>query len=184
MGLDMYIYRVEKPTLDPTKLYDPRDLDDYVVMPPDVAGENNYKDVIPYSQKLRVRNEYYNIEKMKQNSGLTDLHLSMISGGNVSFSGRDAKGERKSLTFTFEEVEKEYTRFAEEECYVFWCEEVAYWRKEYALQDFFYSNLPVENVGYYLLSGNLIKLFNSKYNENIPVEIPTETTALFYHEWY
>ena len=46
----------------------------------------------------------------------------------------------------------------------------------------------VENTGYYLLSEEVLTKFNAEAYENgwdmLPVEAPTEDSALFYWEWY
>ena len=79
--------------------------------------------------------------------------------------------------------------YEDEKTLVFRREEVAYWRKHYAVQSFFYDALGnVENTGYYRLSEAVLKQFNASTLEGswdlLPVEAPTDDTALFYWEWY
>ena len=50
---------------------------------------------------------------------------------------------------------------------------------------FFYDHYPVENVGYYKLSKEVIEEFNKRYpRDAFEAEDETESSALFYHEWY
>lgn len=79
--------------------------------------------------------------------------------------------------------------YVNEKTAVFVREKVAYWRKNYHVQGFFYDALDcVENTGYYLLSEEVLTKFNAEAYENgwdmLPVEAPTEDSALFYWEWY
>lgn len=82
-------------------------------------------------------------------------------------------------------IETKYTVSKEEIRFVCKCEEEKYWRKAYEIQDFFYDHYPVENVGYYKLSKEVIEEFNKRYpRDAFEAEDETESSALFYHEWY
>lgn len=65
-------------------------------------------------------------------------------------------------------------------------ERVAYWRKDYEVEDFFMEKHDdgIENTGYYILDLETILEFNSYFPQELPEEEPSETSALFYWEWY
>ena len=60
-----------------------------------------------------------------------------------------------------------------------------YWRKNYDLQDWIYDNIEgVDNCGYYVLDLDVVSEINYMFDASIPAVKPSETEALFYHEWY
>ena len=73
-----------------------------------------------------------------------------------------------------------------EEHNVFRKERVAYWRKDYEVEDFFMEKHEdgIENTGYYILDLETIMEFNSYFPRKLPEEEPSEDSALFYWEWY
>lgn len=95
----------------------------------------------------------------------------------------------RHITLTSEEIAEKYTVHEDERTLVFRREEIAYWRKHYGVQSFFYDALEnVENTGYYLLSEDVLRQFNAASIEKswdpLPVVAPDDDTALFYWEWY
>lgn len=97
--------------------------------------------------------------------------------------------EDRIVDLTQEEIKNQFTDVREEDVLVYSKEEVAYWRKDYDVQDFFHDALGhVENTGYYRLDESVICDFNfeaaiSRW-QSLPIEAPTEDSALFYWEWY
>lgn len=83
----------------------------------------------------------------------------------------------------YELIERTYTIDREETFFVCENDEIRYWRKEYDIQKWFHDNIPepVENTGYYLLTEQILQVFNEAYpNSKLPVETPNENCALVY----
>ena len=75
------------------------------------------------------------------------------------------------------------------ESLVFKCDELAYWRKEYDLQDLIHNEYKgtIYNCGFHLMDDNLMKKINlylkKHYMERQNINDP-EYIAKMYHEWY
>ncbi len=189
MGLDMYVFRVTKPQLDPGIVYDRSALSGVIIDESDVDAPM-YRQLLPYCAKVRVINHYYDMEKLAAEYGITNAYI-----GGYSFIQSEVKislcGDKNGKNF-YEQVPSElinsrYTIDREETCFVCSCEEVRYWRKEYNIQDWFYEHIPgeIENTGYYALSEETIRQFNIAFPDDaLPVEPPSKESALMYHEWY
>lgn len=185
MGLDMYVYRVEKPGLDTTRVFDEDELDNIVLNENDINNPM-YSELLPYCDKVRVIRHYYDFDKIKAEYGLSGVHISGIIGGTTLFSGMKADGQKIEISKSDKEINEEYTVNREEVCYVSSCSEVHYWRKEYDISHWFYEHIGrVENTGYYILNKELLLAFNKAFPEDtLPVREPDEESAYFYWEWY
>jgi len=181
----MYVYRVEKPDLDPTKVFDADKLPGLILKEEDI-NDPMYCELLPYCDKVQVINHYYDLDKMKAESGAASLHLSSIIGDVVSFTGAKPNGQRVTVSKSCDEIDKDYTVHREETCYVCSYTEVRYWRKEYVIQEWFCRHIGhVENTGYYILSKELLQAFNEAFGEEtLPVKEPNEEYAYCYWEWY
>lgn len=189
MGLDMYVYRVRKPSLDTGMVYDRNDLDGIVIHEADI-DEPRVRQLIPYSAKVRVVNHYYNLGKIGEDYGLSEAHIGgWECGDDGSFTTiyGDKDGRSEFIKVSDELIESKYTIDKEETCYVCSEDEVRYWRKAYDVQDWFHENIPepVENTGYYILTEELLKAFNKAFPEDkIPKIAPDGEQTLVYWEWY
>lgn len=190
MGLDMYVYKVKKPNFDSGKVYDRAKLMDHMILSAYDAATDLYKQLAPYAQKLRVINRYYNIKKIREDFHMPDADISMISSDAISISGT-VGGVEATRTITTEQIDTLYTVNHEEECFVLALENVAYWRNKSDLEDFVYDSLSecVENLGFYLLDEKTVEIINQYCAQHDPAQSiewykPTDTSALFYHEWY
>lgn len=191
MGLDMWIRRVEKVDLQ-DRLYGADELRSYsVYLVSDFERDPEiFKDLLPYVAKVTVENSYYDIEKIINDYNLPPRsHISCISFDEITVGGTwERTKTRKDVTVPKSTVNEKYIKLVEEPSYVFKSEEVAYWRKHYELQSAFYNAIEnVDNCGYYILDGELIANLRDEFPEDmadVPLEDPTDTSALFYHEWY
>lgn len=186
MGLDMNVFRVRKPFLDENKVYDREDISGIVIEEDDIHNPM-FRQIIPYCQKVRVVNHYYNKEKICKDFGVKDIHIGgwcyEDSVGFTLIYGR--RGQR--IKIPNEVIQVKYTIDREEICYVCEREEVRYWRKAYDVQEWFHDNIhdPIENTGYYILTQEMLIAFNKYfYEDQLPVEDPSEDCALVYWEWY
>jgi len=190
VGLDMNVFRIQKPAIDKGKVYDRDELDGIVLSSEDIVSPM-YRQLAPYCVEVRVVNHYYDLKKIGEDYGLEDAHIggwSCDSNGSSATSIYGKKnGASEHVTIPDELIESKYTIDREETCYVCDRDEVCYWRKAYDIQDWFHKNIPepVENTGYYVLNEQQIAAFNKEFPEdNILVEAPSETSALVYWEWY
>lgn len=186
MGLDMSIYRCSRPIVDDTRIYDREELPGIILSEEDI-GEDMYAQLAPYCEKVRMLNSYYDMEKIRKDYGFSDhAYISMLSSDGIKVSD-DCSSKSKEVNLSAKEIKEKYVLDKIEMCYYTSAEEVAYWRKNYDIQDWFHNNLSstVENTGYYLLDRELLEDFNEEYpNDAVQVEEPNETSALFYWEWY
>lgn len=192
MGLDICIYRVKKPAPFENRVFGREELLDqgYCL----VAQANDYgeliQDLLPYTREVLVKTAYLNMEAVQKDYGLSEQAYTCEwhDDGSLGLFDPNSDGGRH-ITLTPGEINKKYTVYVNEKTAVFVREKVAYWRKNYHVQGFFYDALDcVENTGYYLLSEEVLTKFNAEAYENgwdmLPVEAPTEDSALFYWEWY
>lgn len=188
MGLDMYVYRVQKPCLDVSKVYDRDDIYGVVIDENEINAPM-YCQLIPYCERLRVITHYYNFDKLKEDYGLSEVHI-----GGYSYDGNGAAtfiygvkdGEKFNAKIKDDVIMNKYIIDKEESCYVCKITEVQYWRKAYDIQDWFHENIPcnVENTGYYLLDEDQRAEFNKEFPYDTLPEDSSEEYAYFYWEWY
>lgn len=189
MGLDSYILRVRKVLLNKRKYLHQELFDENLCH---VSVENFesepglYEQLRPYVVKTDVECEFYDVDKMIADYNLPkDSHIWKYDGnGDITIGGYDENGDSVDHIFTYEKKkEYVYTKIVPYYC---WKEdEVEYWRKNYDLQDWIYDNIEgVDNCGYYVLDLDVVSEINYMFDGSIPTVKPSETEALFYHEWY
>ena len=189
MGLDQYVYKIEKTKLE-ERIYtsaelrelglnftEARNVDEY---------PNLYADLLPYAIKRYVSSEYYDVEKMIADYNLpSNSHVWMQSYDKIALGGKTDDGERVQQEITREEIEEKYTVTKTFPYYIWKESEVAYWRKNYNLQDLVYDALGnVDNTKYCILNKDIIREINREFRECLPLKEPTKRSALFYWEWY
>lgn len=192
MGLDICIYRVRKPEPFEDRVFSGEELfnQGYCL----IAKVEDYgaiiQDLLPYTQEVLVKTAYLNVEAVRKDYGLSEQAYACDWNGDGSIGFLDPVSEGgRHITLTPEEIAEKYTVYMDEPTLVFVREGIAYWRKHYGVQAFFYDALDeVENTGYYLLSEDVLTRFNAAAYEKgwdpLPVEAPTDDSALFYWEWY
>lgn len=189
MGLDMYVYRVHEPHLDENKVYD-RDNVDGVILSENDIGEPMFRQLLPYCKRVRIINHYYDMKKIGNDYGMTDIRIGGWSCGNdgsFTFVYGNKNGISTQIKIPDDLIQSEYTIGREEVCYVCEHEEIRYWRKAYDIQDWFHETIhePVENTGYYILTEEMLIEFNKEFpDDRLPAEAPNDDYALVYWEWY
>lgn len=183
VGLDMFIYRCQKPDIDTGKVYNVEDL--YGIVFKESEAENSFvSQLVPYSVKINVRFAYYNMDKIRKDFGLSDsVYISKRSADGITVHDISSGAD---LFISANSADNDYTTTEVEPAYFSRATETNYWCKDYTIQDFFYEHIPlIENEGYYLLSEDLIEEFNATFpDEEISLENMADNTALFYYEWY
>lgn len=189
MGLDMYLYKVEKPSLE-NRVYTRSELEmmDCVVC---VTGIDEYliEEIIPYAEQVTVVNQYYDVEKIIADYNLPkNSIICMISMEGIAVSGNDDQGNYVRQEVSHEEIAERYTLIKEELCYVWQREEVAYWRKAFRVQELWHKilNRDIANCGYYEVNREDLAAFYAAVGSDEPqqIEYPDDWSRLFYHEWY
>ena len=190
MGLDSYVFRITKAEELEPRVYTAREILDRGLeyFPRDGADEELVRQLLPYCREVRIRSPQIDIAKIRREYGLSgDAYISMMCGsGAVALT--DPKGEGGFTEISGEDVREKFLTEVTETCCVYRSEQVCYWRKNYAVRDFFCEHLDrVENTGFYLIGAEVIRKFAQEAGADwgvLPDEPPTAERALFYHEWY
>ena len=184
MGLDMYVYKVTKPTdLDTDKVYDVDKMDDvYMVFDPKEITEPKNCQLLPYTVEVQMIMHYYDADKIGREFDLHDPRLSCVHNNVISFYSRE---DKRTVDISFDDINDKYTKDVTERVYVCRAEGVKYWRKDYDVQSWFHEHIvDVEDVGFYHLTDKMIKEYNKAYRRNKLTLVNEDNAALFYHEWY
>lgn len=183
MGLDMSIYRISSPDVIADRIYKSGELHGILLDKSD-REDPMYRDILPYCREVKVLNSYYDIEKIRKDYDLSEEdHIWMYCNKGISISD---KKRGKNVAISSVDVDEKYLISKIETMWFAKPEEVRYWRNQDSIRDWFYSKIgDVENCGYYLLPGYMLKKFNETFPDDfVEPEDPTGTSALFYHEWY
>lgn len=197
MGLDMYCYRVsrlnEKDLETIKNLQYESEYDKYgfsLFNRPsehDIDGISQLSDLSPYVNTVMVKEEFIDLSKMKTDFDIPDDAdiVGESYGDKYGFIFSNNLGFRVGLEFTDEEF-KRYIYEEEVECYVCKMDEVAYWRKNYDLQNEMHrlSNSDILNCGYYILNEDMYEAMIRDGGLDSSENFEDENSALFYHEWY
>ena len=189
MGLDQNIYRVSKPNIA-NGVYTAETISTMGLCKASVEEFENDKrllcQLMPYVVKRDVECQFYDVEKMLSDYNLPkNSYIWSYGGGGITISGTDENGDRVDQRISDAEIQEKYVKTETLPHYIWDQDEVKYWRKNYDLQDWVYENVDgVDNTAYCILSTELINEINYMFDANIPVEAPTEESALFYWEWY
>ena len=201
MGLDMYAYKIRKPTDDEAVAFEGMDAGELsgefaairVSDTKDNDGELACKDLLHYASIIRMKTRCFNQEKFLEDHDIPrDAVCGMRSYSGESFTyeyfwkpaGSDKKIS-KELTFTdIDEFDRKYGYWEEEDYIVFCEDEVGYWRKNYDLQDRLYDAYEgqIVNCGYHLCNDEMLSLMREAgMTEDCECQ---DGEAIFYHEWY
>lgn len=189
MGLDQYIYRVKKPSLE-KRMYTSDEIRNLGLSSVLVREVERYEDLfaqlLPYAVKRDISSEFIDTKKIIDDYNLPkNSHIGMIGDGNMTLCGHDSDGNYISHTISVTEIKEKYTVTEVNPGYIWEEIEEKYWRKHYDLQDWIYNNIEgVDNTGYYMLDAEIIRALNKKFGEHIKPKDPTSRSALFYWEWY
>lgn len=191
MGLDMYVYRVQKPHIDENKLYDKNELDELrdIVIEESKINDPSVQQLIPYCTRVRAIAHRYNVEKISEDYGLTRIFdIGRCYNNGESFLGIYGLGEdnvEKDVKIPDELISK-YVYDREEAFFVGKSEIIWYGRSDYEVQNWFHNNIPMleENPMYCVLTEQILTAFNEAFPDILPMEAPNENCALVYLEWY
>lgn len=193
MGLDMYMYRAKKLNEAEVKSLIGKhaqkiaEESDYTYFTKnEVLDDPELAELMPMLTTVTMKNTFINMEKIRKDNEIPeDAYIAGSSYSNKgnSYSFRNDSGFHKEVSLP-EDVLQTYLFDADEEYLVCHMEEVAYWRKEYDVQDFIHENIEADilNCGYYEVSQELLdRLYDMGEVEELYCE---DDEKIFYHEWY
>ena len=192
MGLDMWMYGIkdisneEVPDGMPESWYNENGYKIITYYDNDSDFENMFYDMYDYSVVKNVEYTETDFEKVKK-----DYHINKKA--NISFWGNNVIGFSygnyyKEIEISQDELDK-YDKKVFRKALIFKGDELAYWRKEYDLQDLIYNEYygQIYNCGFHKLDNEMMRKINrylrvrnmSKQSINNDGYI-----AKMYHEWY
>ena len=183
MGLDIEIRKVWKPDVVEGKIYDGADLYGITILEED-KGDPRVSQLMPYMAKAKIRNDHYDIDKIKKDYGLHEgsyvYRLSIDGIGVFDPVTRDTVGIPHSV------VQEKYIIYQVEDSFLCEYESIRTFRKNYKIQDWFHERLGnVENTGMYMLTEDIIAEFNKEFPDYAIQESEIDPERpLFYWEWY
>lgn len=198
MGLDMFVFRARRPTVDMNLIYDSQNAPGNLTMEEKDINLSAYQQLKPYCEKIRILRHDINYEKIAKDNGLEKVRLVGQFDDFYLFEDGEIEEDLAKtcvdimnhdyasyISIFQEDMDKKYSIPREDVAYVTELEEVLYWRKEFEVRDWFHYSLQtrIENTGFYILDEKIINKYNKKYKDK---QLPesTKDTALFYHEWY
>ena len=189
MGLDMYVTKAVKPNINASNVYELETLErQYTCFAATEDGTipEDKKDLTPFLVKVHCLAAYYDMDKIAKAYNLpNDISCAGIGLNSILFIGGNGDNQ-KSISITHKEL-KNYTCKKEKIFYITKLDDVAYWRKEYALDDalseYFLKarNIIIENGGFYKLTKAAIKIIEQYDKRCIAFD---EMSNLFYHNSY
>lgn len=193
MGLDMWMYGIkdisndEIPDNMPESWYEEHDYKMIEHYEDDNDFDNMYHDMYDYSVIRNVEYTETDFEKIKKDYNVNkDAYVSMLgSDGVIGFSCRNYYKEVKISEDELNKYDKKVFR----ESLVYKADELAYWRKEYDLQDLIYNEYygQIYNCGFHKIDDDMMKKINrylrarNMSNQSINND---GYIAKMYHEWY
>ena len=192
MGLDMWMYGIKDisnediPDGMPESWYEENGYKLITHYDDDNDFEQMFHDMCDYSTEKNVEYSETDFDKVKKDYGIKkEAYLSYFGGNKIGFSCKDYY---KEIDITQDELDK-YEKKVFHKALVFKRDELAYWRKEYDLQNLIYNeyNGQIYNCGFHRLNKTMMTKINrylksrdmSKQNIN-----SEDYVAKMYHEWY
>lgn len=193
MGLDMWMYGIKDisnediPDGMPQEWYEEHDYEMIEHYEDDDDFDNICHDMYNYSVIRNVEYTETDFEKIKEDYNVNkDAYISMLgSGGVIGFS---CGNYYKEVKISVDELKK-YDKKVFRESLIYKADELAYWRKEYDLQDLIYNEYygNIYNCGFHLIDDDMMKKINRylKSRDMNKQRINNDGyVAKIYHEWY
>lgn len=200
MGLDMYLNRIQKLTDEEKKLvadYHGKAIDGgiaevvltYIDGSPIYTGE--IEDIMPYMHIVDIPKRYWNEEKLKKHFDVPDNAIRVSEQYSHEGNVWTYKFDGKYFNVAFNDIKDMVDEFLEThivKCGYLKISEVAYWRKEYDLDEMLCKAYDGEvmNCGYHKLNDEMRKIILEHEAGNLSecdIE-DTEDSVVCYHQWY
>lgn len=192
MGLDAYIFRIERPTEEELKKLSDLSLSEindlgynYIEAEAFERNLDLYQSVIWHARRITAKNKGFNQGDCFKAHGIdiTQPYRSHKAGeGMVVFL------KTKTITLTKEDIEP-YTYWEDCDIYVFKLETLAYWKNDFEINDFFMLRTDIDNCGYYSLEPEdreeLKKFLQKRGEEDFDTSVlDNYDMDLFYYAWW
>ena len=192
MGLDMWMYGIKDisnediPDGMPESWYEKNGYKLITHYDDDSDFEQMFHDMYKYAVERNVEYSETDIEKIKDDYGIEKkAEVSYLGHDVIGFSYRDYY---KQISISKDEWDK-YEKKVFHKALIFKGDEIAYWRKEYSLQELIYREYDgqIYNCGFHRLTKAMMTKINRYLKsrgmdkQNINSE---DYIAKMYHEWY
>ncbi len=196
MGLDMYTYKIRRPSdaeakaIAGKKAHDVHERYSLIRLAElDEDGLDLVSDLRPYSQTVKLIAQLVDYDKLKRDFEIPE-DAEIVGWGNhsglISYHFSAANDYSKQVQLSVEELESGFGYEELNEYLMFESTVVACWRKDYDLQEAIHDacERPIGNCGFYRCSDVMLRVMD-QYNA-FPDGVPecAEEEALFYYEWY
>lgn len=192
MGLDMWIYGIKDisnediPDDMPESWYEKNSYKLITHYDDDNDFEQMFHDIYAYSAEKNVEYNETDYDKIKEDYGIKkEADISYFGHNTIEFSCKDYY---KKIDISQDELDN-YEKKVFHKALIFKGDELAYWRKEYDLQDLIYNeyNGDVYNCGFHKIDDELMKKIN-KYLKSKGMDKQSINddgyVVKMYHEWY
>lgn len=213
MGLDQWLYRVQRITKEETialegKYYNEISKDNSLLLfranEPEDGDFDEIKSIFGYLTKVKLISSLVHIEDLYRDKGVPEGYSvigSSYGNGNmhVSFVKYPEDGSEyeysKLPRVEIDVTDEEYNKYSYEEVEDYYAckeEEIYYWRKNYELRDKLYEAAEengdqILNCGWYKCNEEMIMdiqdSISQEDNMRLVLNLP-ESEAYVYHEWY
>ena len=197
MGLDMYLYRLEKPRpavsiLNKQSIDTLRDLNYFVVPRDGCEIPANIESILPFAKEINIDVRYINFDKIHEEFDIpkgAEIRKQYWLSNEISYTFCLPDKTSKTITIPRETFEAEYLIPRKTDAYCWKEEEVGYWREDYKLQDAMHEacDIHIENCGYYPLSEamwEVLKEYDPETYEKVKDYRHSRSSVICYHEWY
>lgn len=196
MGLDMYLHRFSKPRADVKNLnklsYEQLMDKGYLVI---IKGEDmpaNFSSIQPLAKEVEVDATYVNFAKIKEAYGIPDDAFVVgesYSQNEIGYTFHLPHDDSQHIVIPIDKFEQEFLFKKKTNAYCIRSERVAYWRKNYILQDAFHNacSVAIENCGYYPFNMDMWKVLEEldpQVYDELKDYKSSNSYVIAYHEWY
>lgn len=186
MGLDIYLYEVQKIEAHRNKIWTQKDLEEKDIVIFDIDQLTRLpKTIVDNSSKIKVKRDYYNIPEILKDYGYEEdkVHISLVGMNSVenTFCITDIKtGEETYVKITLEDIQNKYIFSQINKVFACTMDEIAYQRK--GLNDDGWDLLP-ENCEYSDDKDNVQKMVDIGGLSESFIENWVDDHTVFYAWW-
>ena len=196
MGLDMFVYGIRKvqeseiPEVPTFEWLDKRNYRYFIADDGDLdACSPNpcIADLIPWSVVREFDSVEVDWNKIRADNGLSPDAFIVAANSNINCSAYIIRGEAKEVVIRVPNESEQYRLIRKRQLLIYRTDELAYWRKDYDLQSFFYERIDdLDNVTYAEINPELLSDLKHYLSENRKEQqkLGKAYDSYMYYEWY
>lgn len=189
MGLDAFIYRISRPEHLGKEQYSAKEIESLGLTSITLHSmtQENKNNLRSCAKECMVENLYYDLENIRAEYSLSENAYigAYLGDGSIVVTDFTDSGDSSHVSISKDEIKAKFILRQTDRCYVFRCEKIQQWYKNYPISDFFAMRVgPTENSVYYPIDEELAAEFNDRFGESIPTRPMPEGSGLFYYEWF